>query len=426
MTEAKELKIIPFSQYIPRYPGELPLQGPPGNPEESIFNNPDLVQSAIAVCDFISPVSNSDKRRAALADINNLVESLTSRGAFEDYVRDLKRSSGRSFIFEELMYQLKGTVNYRGRDFPDIPTESSIKVSNRAISIVNDCLKAAYPEEFGSVIPKLTEGAVKVIPAQELEEYRLWLNRSIAFTGGRKAENRTSRYSQSKSDVMVMNNLPGRPIFFSDKLFSVLSAVPDFAVDLAVASLLLHENMHRATREQLIVLTPANYSEFFDLTTSSWKYWSSQLEDISVTIAMSKWIEQMKDYVLSCQPEVRISGEGAILYGRDHDGVMRQVAISGYDLEEEIVELLLQKPLQKFYSYIRKNFPDHIANSLVDIHQQHRHAKSSYVRRLSTEEVKDYLVTLGLSDDRNLLTAHSKGEIPLLHLEKHPGELYGV
>ncbi len=432
MIEFQAIKPLPFSRDIPRYESEPPLNGVPGTAAESIFNDPDLSESAGVVSDYISPTSNSNKRRAALERIRKMMEDPGSRSTFNHYLSQLQGRSARGHDYEELLHQLKGTVDYRGNNFPDFPEVSRETIPQRSIVLVNDCLRAVYPKEFGSVIPRLTTDVIRVMSGRKMEEYRQLLNRTAIHSvlrqpeGAEPAGDSPSYFSATKPDFMVMEDLPGRPIFFSDTMLKQIAHLPTYMKEVIVAFWLLHENTHRAAREKNIAMTSTNYNQLYDLATST-------LEDLELRLGspeekeeLSNWLNGLKRYVLYCEPLVKIEGALIRLFAKDQDGAMREMIRSGYDLNEEIVEILLQRPHENLYSYVRKTFTSWEAEALLPVFRDPENSKSSHVRRISSEEAKSYLETLGLTDGRDLLQAYAHGRIPLLHAEKHPGELYSV
>ncbi len=295
-----------------------------------------------------------------------------------------------------------------------LPERSRLNIPTKSIQLVNQCLKASFPQQFGREIPKLNPQDIRVITNGNWEDY---FKARYAEAGHSKviADAAEMPRAAIEPDFAVIPELPDKPIFFKESMLTHLSGVPKSAAEGLIAFWLIHENLHRAPKTR--VITDLEDTNLVKIGISSDLKPIFMEEDSKARNELVEKFSNLGDYILSNGPKVRIEGAIVSVFCRDEDGKLKQIAGRGYDMNEHITERLSLAPRQKLLQMIKEDKSLTNQDWFINLLQGNGSA-SAKVEILDPQVANSYLESLGIVSDADLLKAYIEGQIPFLHIEK--------
>lgn len=241
--------------------------------------------------------------------------------------------------------------------------------------------------------------------------------------------------------ISTAHELPYKPIYYPDSALCVVkkdegdAAHDPFlkaeieALELATAAkILIHENIHRATKgthkaSDAIPVDPEN--PLVEMAFASDRYASATAQAENVKRHLTSMIEELMAYARNHQPAIAIEGARIRLYCRDERGEFGSIAESGYDLNEAIVERLTIQTFPRLFDQIRQGYGIIIAGEVEErvSAASARLAGSSRQQNLLIE-VLPYTEKLGLYTPEEVLHAYVDGQIPYLHMQYLANQCY--
>lgn len=417
---------------IPRFPGETLLPGVPHTDAESVFNDPVAVKTTSLAADLSNPRLNSRSREGLVRGFaTGIATNSDDIRRYRVYIAQLSESSDRPHFYSELVDRVKkflpGSNEIDRQPSPiletkkGLPERSSLKIPQEAIVLTNACLYTAFPNEFGVSIPVLEEGDIRVVVNSSYAAYISRLESEIGHSYFREESAKASR--PRLPDFAVMPMLPGKPVFYTESMLKAYKGLSQLTRDQLIANSLIHESMHRAARTDRIKVTTEE--PLFTIALSSISNPIYLMPEGKAKEKEEAELDKLWEYIGRHDPEVEIEGGIMRLYCKDEDGSTRQITSSGYDFNEILVEIVGEKANHQLDSHIRKTQSSQRAAGLIaDLRSDENSTTSMVLRKIGKKEAREYLATLGLRSDEAILTAYVNGRIPLLHVEKRPGENY--
>lgn len=457
----------PLESHIAFYRGyedeEIPLLLP--TLESSFFSNPAAVRSADLATIFTVRTLNSKLRGGLMREVTQFCTNATNREIFQTHLRslitsldgregktpeDLRRSGLYSSVLEDLnrhFPQLEDAEESTSKPSPVLfeilearsqepipPKESPRRVPQKVINLVNTCLSASYPEEFGTLIPPLSHDSIRVFPngplTRFLRQMGLHTSHSMKARLGERVSALPNIVEEPSYEVIAtMVSIPGRPIYYPEgELTGFIGTGLDPEVLAALkeatsCKTLIHETFHRTPQnlirsEDAIRISPDD--PLFSLAFATERYSILTQSDPKAVEMMNDRLAALEEYARANDPHVVVSGGQATLFCLDDDGKLRSFVESGYDLEEGIAEVLVSPTLPVLFDYLLKTYGGTITDFAEDLLTSTLGQTSQRYQNLFGN-APSYLKSLGLKDHHDILDAHVQSSIPKLHIQ-HLGD----
>ena len=306
----------------------------------------------------------------------------------------------------------------------------SIDIPDISIELVNKATQAAFPPQFGTIIPILRKEDITVLPDADvinfqqstaIREAHPYRAVSYAIEGKELGGSGDLTFCVKESQAMIqVLPIPGFPIIYPENDLTVDNKV---IVEIGVIKSLLHETFHRT-----VVLSdpqsvdPSNPLFKAALAVEILK--KNAAGDYKTKKAAERNYRRLRDYAATHNPHVVTEGARVILFCEDDNGNLKRLVESGYDLNEAIVERLTFHSLPTVKSYVEetsgKEFEKKWYAFLVNLAS----TNSTYRYKNMLIGIDSYLKRLKIRTPEELLFAFSNNEIASLHLSNNPQDLY--
>lgn len=309
-----------------------------------------------------------------------------------------------------------------------LPEVSERKIPSQAIELVNDAFKIAYPDEFGSQLPALLPKDVLVIKDVKFKAMQLkdqedtthslvntWRNKILKRFG-------INNDAVQTPDMGSSHLYEDRPIFVSESLLDKLDP-NDPLKDALLARLLIHEHMHRVAKRKTRIVEPQDplvEQAFFTEKTGT-----NSTEDNQTKQFLQTRYNSIRNFVSSKPTEVTV--EGALTEVKcQEDGIMKTVAISGYDLNEALVEFASKDAVLALINIVTSKKGKVEGQFFRDLVLNPRYTPASFRMNNLLDEVEPVLASIGVDtkDPKSVLSAYREGQVPVKIAEAAKGKFY--
>lgn len=311
-----------------------------------------------------------------------------------------------------------------------LPPRLKISVPNLAVSLVNRSLKAAYPNFYGKEIPVLKDSDILVVSQQGFDQFSdSIINKvfhPITHVYDKKKEQETDKpLEQISSSMITFWDYPGRPILILERYMNEVGQFGNLVAAEVLASMLIHENIHRVPRVFDIPLKPEDpATKTIALST---QMTVSHLLDENPQGESRKRLNELNRNIITRPAMLRMFGALAITYClNETDRRMRRVADNGYDMNEAIVELLAKSPRKYLMTEIANNHNNDGEGRRVISALEYAQGKDSSVRiqQYPPEMALNFCSDLGLRDETSIFRTYANSRLPVLHTRTKPKMVY--
>ncbi|MEO6508455.1 MAG: hypothetical protein ABIO02_00725 [Patescibacteria group bacterium] len=350
------------------------------------------------------------------------------------YPADTQEDREKRDVYERLQAEVEqAALNTSSLDylagFPGLTEplpESTQRMPQRAIDLANAAFKLAFPKEFGTIIPELTQDIIHVIDDELLQEYmtksntttvrtalNIWMADAYEGLGYKTDTAASSEKPKKYPDFLTFPQEPGKPIIFSS---SFINIYPDQVRDECLAAFLIHENLHRANRGRTIPLSNPYYNQGYELN----RYLLQPKNDEEEQF-MDRKAEDLEKILEDNNGSIVI--EGAIIAVKYDDPFINQQALvspSGYDLNEAITELLAQEVRRSLVRVLLKSgktFQADIVAKSYTIEKDSAPDPGSPIYHNYSSQIRKMLRQMGLTKPSDILRAFALSKIPALYNE---------
>lgn len=301
---------------------------------------------------------------------------------------------------------------------PDLEV-SPFKITPQTVRLANQALSKTFPRQFGTVILPLRQTDIFLIKDESLRAYagkdmtgktHTVRKKMLAdFIG--KGVREISEEEEGFTNI-TDRSLPGNPIFIletelTDIIGHRINGEQKRVIqEVSLARLLIHEGMHHSVR-------PAREMPVSPQETLFGMAMSTDRRSAGANPHMKQAVEEIGRYAAANNPSVRIEAARVSLMCDDEDGQRRVIAMSGYDLEEAIVELIAQQSTRFLLKYA-KGFPID-PRILGKALQNDFESMKSYRHANITSSVMPYLKGLGFAGLEDVINPFLAGDLPLIH-----------
>ncbi|MEI6462383.1 MAG: hypothetical protein WCO33_01785 [bacterium] len=404
---------IPFPQ-IPRFPGEEPLVGAP-TAETTIFT-----PYVADILDGIQHYIEADKvgtKDHIVSEFSKLEDLET----FKTIIDCLKDNPDKTAQYEELLARVEEA--YAIKQFPLPEKSKKIEINEFTFSLVHEALIRAFPSEYGTIIPILRSEDVIVLADKDYIEYsfrcHLKLIHSSNILGPKDFPGIKSTYS--KMDMQVVTYLPWKPILIKESFIADrYNNFPTKAgADILVAYLLIHEAIHRITSQRSHQLKYTPYEAFIYKAFFRGRIAGNPERKI-VTDSVRRKVESSTVF----ETNLGINGAIVSLNYIDKDAKLKRTEMTGYDINEAIVEYLANIARECLVLNTKAGYPREARAIMKTLRANDVSSVSIIHGEYTTSKLRTYLRKVKLLGIRDLMIAFKNGKIPQLHMQYCPDEDY--
>jgi len=413
-------KHIPFSQ-IARFPEEGPLAGLP-TAETTIFT-PYVAEILDGIQYYIDAesIQNTETKAASKARIVGELTELEDLETFKTIIDCLRENPNKTNQYEELLIRVEEA--YAIKHFPLPEKSKKIEINEFTINLVNKALKRSFPFEYGTIIPILRSEDVIVLSDKDYTEYsfqsHLKLIHSSNILGPKDYPGIKSSYS--KMDMQVVTYLPWKPILVKESFIvdRYKSSPTKACADIIFAYLLIHEAIHRITSQRSHQLKYTPYESFIYKAFFRGRLAGNPERKI-VTDSTRRKVESSNVFGTN----LGINGAIVSLNYVDKDSKLKRTEMTGYDINEAIVEYLSNIARESLVLDTQTEYPRESGAIKKTLRADDVSSVSIIHGEYSTTKLRAYLRKIKLLGIRDLMIAFKNGKIPQLHMQYCPDEDY--
>lgn len=367
---------------------------------------------------IISPQKNRRAEERNNYDFTDHAEKVVAKGPGESLIKSVQQTRRTR---ESL--QLPGVVG----EFP-----------KASLTIAEEALTEAFINQYGALIPKLSDNSILLSSSSEIMNYR---NQTVdanlhSFVAAQrellKQNFNVNETGLDEDKAWAMQYTPdGIPrIFYPMSYIEFYNSIEDYqpfselreaASILYPAYDIIHENIHLGAR----LVEPFPIEPHGPLFQMAFEMEEFGVAENGQNRILRKQLEDRKSFAANNNPHITIEGTLVSLLCRDFDGEFRLIAESGYDLNEAITDRLSILPYEKMLIDIKSKYSPQTYEFIRDIITQNLSVGSYKVENVFSS-LPGYLASLGINfkNTDELLNAYHHGVIPLLHAQRTPSRKY--